>query len=178
MSGDQATYLHFHYLSFVLPQSHYSLYRESENIVARICLPQMQWQGRDEKVEAYAGAVAGVMEMETNPRRQEKYIEYVEQYARLDEAERALFGERYPREGKQVETVISRARSEGVQEGHKEGRQEERSSMLLHFLERRFGEKAKESYRERIEGATMSELEVWLDRFLDAERIEDVFLDH
>ena len=58
------------------------------------------------------------------------------------------------------------------------GRQEERSSTLLYFMERRFGVEAKEAYRERVEGATLDELEVWFDRAIDAERAEEIFLDH
>ena len=32
----------------MIPEPHYSIYRDSDNIVARICLPQMRWEGRDE----------------------------------------------------------------------------------------------------------------------------------
>ena len=81
----------FHYLWFVIPEPHYSIYRDSDNIVARICLPQMRWEGQDEKIDAYARAVSGVLTLETDPRRREKYLDYVDTYAKLDEAERKLF---------------------------------------------------------------------------------------
>ena len=32
----------------MIPEPHYSIYRDSDNFVARICLPQMRWEGRDE----------------------------------------------------------------------------------------------------------------------------------
>ena len=124
-----------HYLWFVIPEPHYSIYRDSGNIVARICLPQMRWEGQDEKIDAYARAVSGVLTLETDPRRREKYLDYVDTYAKLDEAERKLFEQRYPGESEKMVGVVSRARDEGRDEGRQEGE----AQLFLWLLEDKFG---------------------------------------
>ncbi|MBK1652880.1 DUF4351 domain-containing protein [Halorhodospira halochloris] len=68
-------------------------------------------------------------------------------------------------------------RQEGLQEGRQEGRQEHAAETLLRLIERKFGPTTKEASRARVEHAEFEELEMWLDRILDAERIEDVFAD-
>ncbi|WP_238641410.1 hypothetical protein [Halorhodospira halophila] len=43
------------------------------------------------------------------------------------------------------------------------------------MIERKFGPEAREASRARVERAAVGELEMWLDRILDAECVEDVF---
>ena len=61
------------------------------------------------------------------------------------------------------------------QEGRQEGSQQTAAKTLLRLIERKFGPEAKEASRPRVERAAVGELEMWLDRILDAERVEDVF---
>ena len=61
------------------------------------------------------------------------------------------------------------------QEGREEGRQEHAVETLLRLIERKFGPEAKEASRARVERAAIGELEMWFDRAIDAERVEDVF---
>ncbi|MCG5528854.1 hypothetical protein [Halorhodospira sp. 9628] len=46
---------------------------------------------------------------------------------------------------------------------------------MLRLIERKFGPEAREASRARVERAAVGELEMWLDRILDAECVEDVF---
>ena len=61
------------------------------------------------------------------------------------------------------------------QEGRQEGSQETAAKTLLRLIERKFGPESREASRDRVERAAVEELETWLDRILDAERLEDVF---
>jgi flagellar biosynthesis/type III secretory pathway protein FliH len=67
-------------------------------------------------------------------------------------------------------------KQEGRQEGREEGRQEGlirgRKEALIKVFHKRFGLGA---YEYRLENATMDQLDLWLDRALDAQRIEEVF---
>ncbi|MCG5530438.1 hypothetical protein LRD18_06065 [Halorhodospira halochloris] len=63
----------------------------------------------------------------------------------------------------------------GEKRGEKRGSQQTAAKTLLRLIERKFGPEAKEASRARVERAEVGELEMWLDRILDAERVEDVF---
>ena len=65
-------------------------------------------------------------------------------------------------------------RSEGKTEGRTEGRTEEARRMLARLLTRRFGVSATE-VDERLQAATLEQLEAWVDRILDAESIDALF---
>ena len=173
LEGDQATYLAFWYRAFVLPAWHYSVYRDSDNIVARVCLPLMRWKGSEEKVDAYACALSGVRKLEPDPERQRKWIENVDRYAGLDENEQKMLEQRHPQEVVEMTGIIERARDETRQET----RQEEKVSDVLHLIERRFGPQAKEAYQARVEAGDVEQLERWFDRAIDAKTIEEVFTD-
>jgi len=78
-----------------------------------------------------------------------------------------------------AEQWLKRGEERGIQRGREEGRQEGRRQAavqtLLRLIERKFGREAREASRARVEPATVGELEMWLDRILDAECVEDVF---
>ncbi|MCG5531755.1 hypothetical protein LRD18_13005, partial [Halorhodospira halochloris] len=56
-----------------------------------------------------------------------------------------------------------------------EWQQERAVSDLLRLIELRFGNEAKKHYVERIEQASLDQIEQWFDRAANATRIEDVF---
>lgn len=58
-----------------------------------------------------------------------------------------------------------------------EWKQEAKASDLLRLIELRFGTEAKKPYVERIEQASLDQIEQWFDRAANANRIEDVFVD-
>ena len=64
---------------------------------------------------------------------------------------------------------------EWFERGRQEGRQEGKARALLNLIERKFGPEARAAYQARIEDASADEFEVWVDRILDAERIEELF---
>ena len=49
------------------------------------------------------------------------------------------------------------------------------ASTLLRQIELKYGSEAKEAYRERVEGASVEQLDEWLDRFAVADRVQDIF---
>ena len=65
-------------------------------------------------------------------------------------------------------------RSEGKSEGRTEGRTEEARRMLARLLTRRFGVSATE-VDERLQAATLEQLEAWVDRILDVESMDALF---
>jgi flagellar biosynthesis/type III secretory pathway protein FliH len=73
-------------------------------------------------------------------------------------------------------------KKEGLMEGRKEGRKEGlmegtlkgRAAALERLLRKRFGEIAP-MYLEKIRNASIEQLDIWLERILDAKCIEDVF---
>ena len=58
-------------------------------------------------------------------------------------------------------------------EGKAEGRAEAKAEMLLHLLKRR-GFAVDAALQLRVQAASVPELDRWLDRVLDASRLEDV----
>ncbi|MFP4146600.1 MAG: hypothetical protein ACLFSI_02675, partial [Halorhodospira sp.] len=85
------------------------------------------------------------------------------------------FKQRYPDEEAIMTGIVSRTRQEAQQEGRQEGRQNTQVQTLLRQIERKFGAEAREAVHVRVERGTPAELEMWLDRIIDAEQVEDVF---
>ena len=183
LGGDRRTFLHFSYLSCWLRSIPYKGYSESDNLVARLMLPNMACSTSEERVEAYAAALRGLMELERDPERQLKYIDLVDIYAALSDNEAALYAQRYPQESEQMSGFAQRFREEGLKQGMEQGRQEGmeqglqqgEAAVLLRLLERKFGAAAAEAYRERVEQADADTLLEWSERILTAEDPEAVF---
>jgi hypothetical protein len=85
-----------------------------------------------------------------------------------------------------VMTFAERLRSEGRQEGRQEGMQEGmlegqvlgRHAVLQRQIAKRFGIDFLDiSTQERLRAATTEQLDLWAERILDAQTIEDVFRD-
>lgn len=69
-----------------------------------------------------------------------------------------------------------RGRAEGLAEGRAEGLAEGRAKVLLRQLTRRFGPLPTATVQ-RVEQASVRDLDVWLDRILDAGSLADVLAD-
>lgn len=87
----------------------------------------------------------------------------------------------YDRRSMQVQDEIQRVnfgyqkgRQEGLEEGRAEGRQEGERTLLLRFLERRFGLLPRH-YQERLQQASDEQLLHWSERLLEAKQLTDVF---
>jgi len=62
----------------------------------------------------------------------------------------------------------------GLEKGREEGRRQEAVSMLTRFLTKRFGP-LDEVTQERLQRASVEQLEAWSDRVLDVETLSEVF---
>ena len=173
LAGDELTYLSFQYLYWQAGAESYRQHLDSPNIVARLCLPLMHWEGTDEKLEARASALQGLETLEPDPNKRLKYADFVDNYAQLDDHEQELFRQRYPEEEAIMTGIVSRSRQEGRQEGRLEGE----AGLLLWQLQQKFGEAAAEPYRQRLEAADEETIKGWSVNVLTAEHIEDVFRD-
>jgi predicted transposase YdaD len=71
---------------------------------------------------------------------------------------------------------IEKGIKKGIERGIEKGREQERRALLLRQLGRRFGAVPAE-VAARVEAAPVADLDVWLDRILDAPTLEAVFGD-
>ena len=62
------------------------------------------------------------------------------------------------------------AKEEGVQQGVQQGR----AGLLIHLLTHRFGPLPEDTHQ-RLEKATAEEIDVWADRVLEANSLDQVF---
>ena len=168
LGTEHTAYLHFHYLKCELARLPAEPYLESDNLVARINLPNMQWSPQ-EKVRIYAQAIRGLLELETDINKQLKYIDFVDIYTAMDDNEMKTYETEYPGEHQ----AMSGLREHLLQEGLIQG---ERSALLL-MIRHRFGE-PDASLQQRLERASREELEWWIERVTDAESLEEVFTQH
>ncbi|MDE0420396.1 MAG: DUF4351 domain-containing protein [Gammaproteobacteria bacterium] len=122
------------------------------------------------RVETYAAAVRGLFELEPDPRRREKYVDFIDTYADLDDNERRRYEEQYPQEGTTMAGIVQRARDEGIEQGIEQGER----TLLRRQLRRRFGLLPREA-DERIGRASTRDLESWAERVLDAGTLDEVF---
>jgi hypothetical protein len=176
LGGDRHTYLKFHYLACELAALPFERYRDSDNLVARLNLPNMRY-GPARRVEVYAQAVRGLCTLEPDPEKQLKYLEFIDIYSGLDAEEQARYAQDYPEEAKMMSTFAERFIEQGLQQGLEQGLQrglqQGEAQMLLRLLERKFGA-VPEGIRQRIEGAEADTLLAWSERVLTAERLEEV----
>ena len=97
LGGDAAAYLDFRFLAYSLPRIPAREHFRSSNLVARLNLPNMAYRP-EEKLEVYARAVRGLADLEPDPQRQLKYLDFIDIYSALDENERNVYRQRYPEE--------------------------------------------------------------------------------
>ena len=172
LGGERHTYLSFRFLACELATLPYERYRDSDNIVARLNLPNMRYD-QERKVDAYAQAMRGLLGLERDPEKQLKYIEFVDIYANLDDNERVRYERDYPDEAKTMSSFAERFIQQGIQRGKEEGKQEGEAVMLLRLLQLKFGD-VLPAIRQEIERADAQTLLQWSERVLTATRIEQV----
>ena len=130
------------------------------------------------KVEGYAQAVRGLLELEPDGGKRAKYLEFIDIYAGLTDNEFRRYQRQYPEESTTMAGVIQRARDEGMQQGMQHGMQqghvEGERAVLERQLRRRFGLLSPE-IAERLSQASTDDLESWAENVLDAETLGDVF---
>ena len=168
LRGDRHDYLGFRYLACELEALPYERYRDSDNVVARLNLPNMRYDPR-RRVEVYAQALRGLTSLEPDPERQLKYLDFIDIYAGLDDNERARYRREYPEEAEKMSTFAERFREEGMQQGMQQGE----ARVLLRQLERKFGA-LPAPVRQRVEQADAQTLLEWSERILTAGSVEEV----
>lgn len=87
LGGDYQTFLQFRYIQAVLPRLSARQYFDSDNIVARLNLPNMHYDLSD-KLAVYASAIRGLQRLESNRDKQLKYLEFVDIYSNPNSNER------------------------------------------------------------------------------------------
>ena len=158
-------YLTFDYLACTLGDTPAEDWLDSDNVVARVNLPNMQVPAGG-RLEAYASAVRGLLDLEPDPNRREKYIDFIDIYADLSDNERQSYRERHPEESRMIVGANQRARDEGRREGER--------AVLERQIRRRFGA-LPPTVGARLGGASTADLEAWAENVLDAATLEDVF---
>jgi hypothetical protein len=172
LGSEQRIYLHFNFVPCALAELSYESYRESDNVVARLNLPNMRYSPQ-QRVDVYAHAVRGLHELEADSDRISKYLDFIDIYADLDETEQKLYIYKYPQEAELMSTFAERFRQEGRQEGHQEGMQQGEVQILLRQLSRKFGELPPD-IRRKVESADSERLLQWSERVLTAHSLDEV----
>ena len=173
LGTERRRYLTFDYLACKLREIPSERWRNSGNLVARVNLPNMQ-SAEHRKVEVYAEAVRGLLEIEQDSDKRAKYIEFIDIYAGLTDNEYRRYRRQYREDSSIMAGVISRAREEGMQRGMKQGRVEGERALLKRLLQRRFGLLSPE-VAERLGQASVADLESWAENVVDAPTLDDVF---
>ena len=170
-------HLTFDYLSCKLKDIPYERWQHSDNLVARLNLPNMRYPA-DHKKEVFDQAYHGLLALEPDRVKQAKYLRYIDIYAGLTDNELQQWQQEYledkPNMAGYAEYLIQEGKQVGLQEGRQEGRQEGERLVLERLLQRRFGVLTPE-ITEKLSEASSTELENWAENVLDAEKLEDVF---
>ena len=171
-------YLDFHYIACHLPKLSYQQYRHSDNIVARLNLPNMD-HPKALRVNVYADAVQGLIKLEHTASRREKYIDFIDGYADLNDEERAEYQRNhYPQKEKTMTTMKEwfrrEGREEGREEGHAKGQQVGIANMLLNQLKLKFGQPLDDAIQKRINQADTATLQQWSGNIFTARSPQEV----
>ncbi len=134
----------------------------------------MRYHSPADKLRAYAHAIRGLLELEPDPERRLKYVDFIDIYAALDENELAAYQRQYPQEAKTMESFASRFEERGIQKGLQQGKRQGEAEILVYLLERKFGP-LPQCHREIIDQADADTLLRWAERVLTAGSVEEVF---
>jgi hypothetical protein len=94
LGGERHTYLSFQYLACELSAIPFERDRDSDNLVARLNLPNMKYSPA-QRVEVYAQAVRGLIWLEPDPEKQLKYLDFIDIYTGLDDNEWERYQQEY-----------------------------------------------------------------------------------
>ena len=181
LGTERRRYLAFDYLACKLKEIPSERWQRSDNLVARVNLPNMHTP-ESRRVEVYAEAVRGLLALERDSDKRAKYIEFIDIYAGLTDNEYRRYQRQYREDSSTMAGVISRAREEGMQRGMQQGMQqgmqrgrvEGERALLERQLRRRFGLLSPE-IAARLGRASAADLETWAENVLDAPTLDDVF---
>ena len=173
LGGDRHRYLSFHYLHCSLSQLAYEHYKDSDNLVARLNLSNMAYPEK-QKIDVYAESVRGLLELEANPDKRLKYMDYIDMYASLTDNEQIIYQQRYPKESAEMgSTFTERMSKPFIDQGMQQGMQQGEQLLITRQLTRKFGRIPEEKLK-MIREADEETLLTWSDRILTANSIDEV----
>ncbi len=158
-------YVTLDYLACKLKAIPYESWQHSDNLVARLNLPNMHIPAGHE-INVYHQAIQGLKKLEPDRDKQAKYVDFIDIYAGLTDNQLQQWQQQYPEESTTMTGFAQRYRDEGRQEGERR--------VLERQLQRRFGALSAEN-TERLTEASMEDLETWAENVLDAQTLDDVF---
>ena len=129
LGTEKNTYLSFRFIACDLGEIPAIEHIESRNIVARINLPNMRYDP-GQRVEICLRAQEGLAQLEPDPNKRIKYIDFILQYANLNESEQAQYEERLQQSSYReaimgpVQQAIENSLQQGIQQGIQQGMQQ------------------------------------------------------
>ena len=178
LDTERGRYLTFDHLSCRLDAMDVAAWRDSDNPVALVNLPNMRRPADMDRVDVFAHAVRGLRALEPDGVKLAKYLQFIDIYAALTDNEYETYRRRYPEESKTMAGMIQRAHDRGMRQGMRMGRDEGmrigRVEVLEQQLTRRFGPLSP-AVSERLHGGSAADLEAWAGSLLDARTVDDVF---
>lgn len=174
LGTEEISILQFQFIACQLPELNYLDWCDSNNIVARLTLPLMNYP-KEERLKVVHKSTQGLLNIENNENLQRKYIPFITHYADLEEEDIIEYQQRYPEEGEIMASYTQRRMRESMEQGLEQGVQEGERQLFLRLLMRRFSEQVTGQHKNRIAQANSNELERWADNILDAKSVEEVF---
>ena len=173
LGGDRQSYLAFDYLACALARLPAAEYSDSDNLVARLNLPNMAYSP-EQKLTVFGQALKGLLTLEPDAERQAKYLDFIDIYSALDDNELAEFQQRYEDEVAAMSAFAERYTKQGLEQGMQQGMQQGEAAILIRQMERKFGSLTADQ-RQRIEAADTDTLLAWSERILTANNADQVF---
>ena len=182
LGSNRQTYLDFRYLFCYLKKLNAADYMESNNIVARLNLPNMHYAATS-RLSIYAAAQKGLAILETNPRMQIKYADFIDAYAALSEEEMQQYQKSYVATDEVIMGLAQILRQEGLdqgieqglEQGLEQGRQQECINLISRLLRRKLGIHPEvETILETLTNLSLETLESMTDVLLDFNEVQDL----
>lgn len=162
LRGDRDTYLSFRFIHCELARLPAESYFDSDNIVARLNLPNMRFAA-DRRVEVYARAMAGLLGFEPDWNQQRKYADFIDGYADLNPEEITRYKTDYLNQQEERNMgLLASIHEDGLKRGVKRGE----GLLLRKQLTLRFGP-LPDWAEARLTEAEPEQLEQWGERILD-----------
>ena len=134
-----------------------------------------------EKIDVYAKAIQGLLNLESDPEKQLKYIDFVNIYANFSDDEMKEYQARYQDEGKEMASFAEHFRNEGkdlgiqqgIEKGIAKGLHQGVADSLNKLIHLKYGPIPPWA-EEKIHSATHEELDQWLVNILTADSLEEL----
>ncbi len=172
LGGNSCAYLEFRYLMCKLKSLSWAEYCDSDNVVARLNLPNMAYPP-EARLEMYLAAQTGLARLETSPEKQRKYADFIDFYADLSEDEVMLYRDRYLSGKGDIMGLANVLRNEAREEGIEQGMQQEAMKLLSRLIAKRF-QVSSDTVHPIFVGLTTEQLEELGERFLETESLEEI----